>query len=188
MTSCVEVVAVRMSCASAPPPGQASCTRSRTGARSKAARETFEAAFRCARPESTRSTFGAISRAHALPIDPVAPMTTAVDVAGSTPISLAPRKRLCTPAAIVSEFPVVTGIGERSLIVIPASPTTAVNAPRPATCAPSSTPISIARTTRRYTSSRGNSTSCCGKSGAATNQPSVSRPSGARTPVTCTAA
>ena len=36
--------------------------------------------------------------------------------------------------------------------------------------------------------SRGRSSICCGSSGAATNQPSVSRPSGVRTPVTCAAA
>ncbi len=92
----------------------------------------------------TRPTRGAISSTQAPPIEPVAPTTTAVAAFASMPISSAPRKRLRTPAAMVSELPVVTGIGARSLIVTPPSPTTPVNAPRPATSAPSSTPRSIA--------------------------------------------
>ena len=66
-----------------------------------------------------------------------------------SPISSAPRKSLRTAAAIVSELPVVTGIGARSAIVTPPSPTTPVNAPRPAMRAPSATPTSIAARMRR---------------------------------------
>ncbi len=87
-------------------------------------------------------------RAQAEPMEPVAPMTTAVAVDASISISSAPRKRLATPAAMVSELPVVTGIGERALIVTPASPMTPVNAPSPATSAPNSAPMAIARKTR----------------------------------------
>ena len=53
---------------------------------------------------------------------------------------------------------------------------------------PSDAPIRIAATIRSYTASRGRDSICAGNSGAATNQPSVVRPSGVRTPVTCAAA
>jgi len=61
-------------------------------------------------------------------MEPVAPTTVAVHERESIPSSSAPRNRLATPAPIVSELPVVTGIGERALIVMPRPPTTPVKA------------------------------------------------------------
>ena len=148
MTSCVDVVAVRISCERRTALAMSVVYSLAQGSLSAMASWNLRKRVSLRATRMIEPTFGAINCTQAAPIEPVAPMTAAVDAAGSISISSAPRNRLSTPAAIVSELPVVTGIGERALIVTPASPTTPVNAPRPATCAPRSAPISIARTTR----------------------------------------
>ena len=150
MTSCVDVVAVRISCARRTAlemsvvyslaHGSVPATSSWNFRNRVSLRATRDQTFH---PRRDQPRAGASDR----------PRRADDDRRGASRVDshLARRRERgsATPAAIVSELPVVTGIGERSLMVTPASPTTAVKAPKPATCAPSSAPISMARTTRR---------------------------------------
>jgi hypothetical protein len=130
--------------------------------------------------------FCARMRAQAFPMEPEAPRTAIVCLLKSISNRCAAYSIPINAVAAVKVLPVVTAISRLFATVIPASPTTDVNAPRPTILAPWSAALRPAEMMRLMTLASGSfSIMSLGVSGTLTNQPSALAPLSDCTPVIC---